>query len=154
MLSGDTRLKAYNYTKYDIGIKLLNGVEFNIKPASFAMITVNDVLFLESTYPNSAFFSKKLLVLVDDNGKEVDVTELGLPARDSGVHQNDEEIIAMLKGSPKKMEQWVSEIEDPIELHAIFEVADKMDISWQKVKILSKYIPEFNEPTEFKDEAE
>lgn len=154
MLSGDTRLKAYNYAKYDIGLKLMNGVEFNIKPGSFAMVTVDDVMFLESTYPSSGFFSKKLLVLVDNNNNEVDVTELGLPARETGVHQSDEEIIAMLKGSPKKMEQWVSEIEDPIELHAIYEVADKMDISWQKVKILSKYIPEFNEPTEFKDEAE
>ena len=147
-------MKAYNYTKYDIGIRLLNNVEYNIKPGSFAILTVNDVLFLESTYPNSGFFSKKLLVLVDDLGNEVGVGELGLPERGADVHQNDGEIITMLKGSAKKMEEWVSAIEDPIELHAIFEVADKMDISWQKVKILSKYIPEFNEPAEFKEGTE
>lgn len=141
MINGDSRYRVWNNAKFDIGIHLMNNVEMNIIPGSFVMLTVNDILFLESRYPNAGLFRKKLLVAMDDNGEELDLLNIGLPAADENAHHSDEEIIAVLKGGAKKLETWLEEIDDPAELHAIYEVAKTLDLPVTKVKILKKFMP-------------
>ena len=144
MINGDERYRVWNRAKFAIGLKLMNGVEMNIKPGSFQILTANDIIYIEATYTVSRFFSKKLLVITDDQNNEIEITSLGLPGTTDDAHQSDDEIIAHLKTSAKKLEEWISQIEDREELHAIYAVAKSLDtdLPLSKIKILKKYIPD------------
>ena len=139
MIPGETRVKVYNRAKYDIGVVLTNGLQFNIKAGSFQLMTINDILYIESTFSNSKFFGTKRLVPVDEVGKEISMVDLGL-AEEETVHKNDDEISAMLKQSAKKIEEWLDTIHDDAELHAIYTVAVSMDLPASKLKILNSRI--------------
>ncbi len=139
MINGEQRLRVYNRAKYDIGVRLINGVSFNIAPNSFQVMTANDIMFIESAYPDSKFFTRKLLMPVDDAGKDINMSEFGfINAED--VHKDDKEISEMLKQPAKKLEAWLATIEDDAELHAIYTVATEMDLPASKLKILSAKI--------------
>ena len=142
MINGETRCRVWNYAKYDIGLKLLNGFEYNVKPGSFIVMSANDILYIESTYPRSALFTKKLLVATDEAGNPVELQDIGLPPAAEEAHMADDEIAALLKSSAKKIEATIAEITDQAELHGIYEVAKQMDLPLQKVKILKKYMPD------------
>lgn len=144
MINGDERYRVWNRAKFSIGLKLMNGVEMNIQPGSFQILTVNDIIYIEATFTASKFFGKKLLVITDDQNNEIAIDTLGLQSPDANAHQNDEEIIAHLKSSAKKLEEWIAAIEDDEELHAIYEVAKSIeaDIPLSKIKILKKYMPD------------
>ena len=142
MANGDTKYRVWNYAKFNIGVKLMNGFEYNIVPGSFFMMTADDIMYIETRYPTLALFSKKLLVPLDENGQPLDLTTIGIMPSSSPVHQTDDEIIAMLGSTQKKIEAWISEIEDPAELHAIYEVAKNADLPASKIKLLKKYIPD------------
>lgn len=144
MVNGDERYRVWNRAKYDIGLKLLSGVEMNVKSGSFQILTVNDIIYIEATYSASRFFAKKLLVITDDRDQEIDIEQLGLPRTADDAHNSDDEIIAHLKQSAKKIEEWVSQINDREELHAIYTVAKSMEgeLSFAKIKALKKYIPD------------
>lgn len=139
MINGEQRLRVYNRAIYDIGVRLINGVSFNISPNSFQIMTANDIMFIESAYSNSRFFTRKLLVPVDDTGKDIEMSEFGFVDAED-MHKDDKEISEMLKQSAKKLEAWLATIDDDAELHAIYTVATKMDLPASKLKILSAKI--------------
>lgn len=141
MLNGDLRLRVYNRAKYSVGVKTLNGIQYNITPGSFQILTVNDILYIESAF-KSKFFTRKILVPVDESGKDIDMAELGYGnmADIQEVHYNDNQIADMLKQSVKKIEAWIETINDAAELHAIFEVAKDMDLPASKLKVLNSHI--------------
>lgn len=143
MLNGEKRLRVYNRCKYDIGVSLINGASVAIRAGSFQLLTVNDILYIESICANTKFFSSKMLVAVDDSGKDVAFEQLGLYPDDTAEpHLNDEEITAMLKQSVKKIEAWIETINDPAELDAIYLVAKSMDLPASKTKVLSTKMPD------------
>ena len=140
MLNGDARLRVYNRAVYDIGVTTINGFSFNIRPNSFQMMTVNDIMYIESAFPKSAFFSRGLLEAVDETGKTVSITDMGFPPSEQR-HVTEDEIKKMLGKSAKAIEEWLDSIADDSERHTIFTVAQKMDLPSSKLKILSKYMP-------------
>ena len=136
-------LKVYNRCKYDIGIKTINGRSMTIKAGSFQLMTVNDIMYVESICTANKFFSQKMLVPVDDDGNDIEMDQLGLhPDEELPVHMDDKQIEGMLKQSVKKIEEWLSGIEDQAEIHGIYEVAMKMDLPQSKLKILKAKMPE------------
>ena len=142
MLEGTSRVKIYNQCKYNIGLTLLNGVQILIRPNSFQIATLDDILYIESTYSNRQYFSAKKLVAYDNTGKIIDFSEYGFAIPDNEHHHNDEEIISMLKQGPKKIEAWLDTINDKAELHAIYEVAIEQDLPASKLKVLASKIPD------------
>lgn len=142
-MDAEQRFRVYNKCKYDIGVKTINGMNLNIKAGSFQLLTVNDILFIESMCRANKFFSAKMLVIVDDTGKEIALETIGL-AKDESVqeHMSDNEIYAMLKKNNKQIEAWLSNIDDKAELHNIFMVAKTADISSSKLKILHDKMPD------------
>ena len=143
MNSYDERYRVFNRCKYDIGVKTINGLNVNIKAGGFQMLTANDILYIESICTHRKFFSAKMLVPVGEDGKDIDIENIGI-YQDSGTqeHMNDDEIIAMLKKSNKQIEAWLKDINEPSELHSIYLVAKKMDISTGKLKILHDKMPD------------
>lgn len=139
----DQRYRVFNKCKYDIGVQTLNGLHMNIRAGSFQMLTANDILYIESICVHRKFFSEKMLVAVDETGKELDLNTLGIVKDESTpVHMTDIEISAMLKKTAKQIEAWLENIDDPAELHAIYEVAKKADITSAKMKILHDKMPD------------
>ena len=141
-MNGDTRVRVYNKCHYDIGVNLINGIGINIRTGSFQIMTVDDVLFIESICGERKFFSQKMLVAVDNQGKEIPFEEIGLYVEDkTNVHLQDDEIKAELKKSAKNIGEWLDTITDVTELHSIYLIAKKIDLPASKIKILKEKIP-------------
>ena len=138
----ETLYRVYNRCKHDIGVMKQNGIGVNIKAGGFQMLSANDIAFIESNCANVKYFSQKMLVPVDDDGNDVPLRQVHIPEYDEAfVHMNDAEITAALKGSLKKIEEWLNNIDDPAELHAIYKVAQELDLPASKLKLLSSKMP-------------
>lgn len=134
--------RVNNRCKHDIGVTLMNGMQYNIKAGSFQMLSAMDIQYIESICNNTKYFASKMLVAVDKDGKDVDFEKIGIYVEeDTPVHMNDNEISALLRKSAKQIEAGLSDIDDPAELHAIYMVAKDMDLPASKLKVLKAKIP-------------
>ena len=141
-MDNEKRFRVYNRCNYDIGVQLVNGLAPNIRAGGFQLLTVNDILYIESLCSRDKFFSSKRLVAVDDNGNELSLSQLGGYQDDTvEQHLSNEEISAMLKKPVKAIEAWLEKVEDSQELHSIFLVAKDMDLPSSKLKLLKAKIP-------------
>ncbi len=143
MINGEQRYRVYNRCNHDIGVYVTNGQQsLNIKPDSFAVLSVNDILYIESICNKKKFFSAKMLVPVDDNGQDLTLEAVGgFTDESTQVHHNTKEIEANLKKSFNAFKDWISKIDDPVELHEVWEVGRKMDLPASKVKLLNSKMP-------------
>lgn len=140
-MNGEVRLRVYNKQRYDIGVRTVNGQGINIKQGSFGVFSVNDILYIESlTTPG--FISSKMLIPVDENGKELELSELGIYDTGFDPVLTEEEITSALKQSVKKIEAWIENIDDIVELDHIYDVAVKMELPLNKIKVLKKKMPD------------
>ena len=138
----EARYRVYNRCKYDIGVTVTDGRQYNIKPGSFAFMTAADIEYVESICQGKKFFGSGMLVAVDGNNKEIPLDRLNIVEAEEGEKSlTDEEITAALKKSVKAVEAWLNAIDDPVELHAIYKVASEMDLPASKLKILSAKMP-------------
>jgi len=142
-MNGDLRYRVYNRCNHAIGVYVNNGQQsLNIKPGSFAVLSVNDILYIESICNHVKFFSAHMLVAVDDNGKDLTLEEIGgFTDESTGKHHSVEEIEANLKKSLNAFKLWINDIDDPVELHEIWEVGKHMDLPASKLKILNAKLP-------------
>ena len=141
MLSGDMRYRVYNKCKHDIGVMTTAGIPVNIKAGNFQMLTINDILYIETSCRNKKYFSAKMLVPYDDNNTEIKIEDIGLYPDPSSEHIDDDYIATMLKQSVKKIEAWLDEITDEAELHSIYMKAMDMDLNVSKLKVLKAKMP-------------
>lgn len=140
-MDGDKKLRVYNRCKYDIGVHLMSGQQPNIKAGSFIMLSVNDIMYIESTSKRK-IFSARMLVAVDDNNKDINFEELGGYTDEYATpHLSDEEIVDRLNKSAKAISVWLNEIDEPEELHAILEVAKTLDLPASKLKVIKNKMP-------------
>lgn len=140
-MDGDKKYRVYNRCKYDIGVNLISGQQTNIIAGTFIMLSINDILYIESTSKRK-IFSAKMLVPVDENNNDVGLEDLGgFPDAYAAPHLNDEEIREKLNKSAKVIASWLDEIEEPEELHAIFEVAKEMDLPASKLRVIQAKMP-------------
>ncbi len=144
-MDGEKKFRVFNRCAFDVGVSLISGLSINIKPNSFAMLSVNDILYIESICQKRKFFSSKMLVPVDESGKDLSLEDLGgytdeVSATEQKRHDTDE-IILNLKKPYKAFEAWIKKIDDPSELYAIWEVGRSVDLPASKLKILQEKIP-------------
>lgn len=138
----DIRYRVKNMCRYDIGVKTVNGLSLMIAAGSFQMMTADDIAYVESICTVNKFFSKRMLIPYDNMGNEVPLDKLGMyVAEDEVQHLDDATIMNMLKQTPKKIEAWLSEIDDPAELDAISTVAKTMDLTASKLKVINAKMP-------------
>ena len=145
MMNGDTRIRVYNKCNYDIGVTLSSGQKPNIRRGSFLPLSVDDILYIESIARGRKPFSSKELVPVSNDGKELTLEDLGgYTDTYTEKHFSEEEITANLKKPFKAVENWLNKIEDPVELHAISEIAIKMDLPGSKLKLVQAKVPKID----------
>ncbi len=141
-MDGTTRIRVYNRCNYDIGVTLTSGQKPNIRKGSFLPLSVDDILYIESIARGRKPFSSKELVPVSNDGKDLTLEDLGgYTDTYAEQHFSKEEIEANLKKPFKAVENWLKKIDDPVELHAIGEVADAMDLPGSKLKLIQAKIP-------------
>ena len=115
------------------------------KPGSFAVLSVNDILYIESICNRKKFFSAKMLVPVDDNGKDLTLEDIGgFTDTSTEVHYDVDEIQTNLQKPFAAFKAWINKIEDPVEIHAVWEVGKEMDLPASKLKILQAKMPNKN----------
>lgn len=128
--------------RYDIGVTLPNGVSVLIPAGGFQLLTADDIAYIEGICMVDKFFSKRMLVPFNSKNEEVKLEDVGMiPMEDEAKHLTDEEITAMLKGTAKKLETALNSVDDPAELHAIAEMAIKLDLPASKMKLIEAKVP-------------
>ena len=142
-MNGDIRYRVYNRCNHDIGVYVSNGQQsLNIKTGSFAVLSVNDILYIESICNKKKFFSAKMLVPVDDTGKDLTLEDIGgFTDESAGIHYDSDEIMLNLKKPFNAVKAWLAKIDDPVEIHAIWEVGKEMDLPASKLKLLQTKMP-------------
>ena len=143
--TGDTRIRVVNKCNYDIGISLMTGQSVNLRPGSPIVMTVNDIMYVESICAKKKFFSSGMICMYDnDNGEQLTLEKIG-GYTDSYTekHYDNDEINANLRKSVKAFGEWLKPIEDPSELHAIWDIARTMDdLPASKLKLLKAKLPQ------------
>ena len=134
-------LQVYNTANFDVGVTLSSTQQRVIRHDSFLPMSVDDILYIESNCHAKPFSSRRL-VIKDREGKEYTLEDLG-GFTDPYVkqHFDADEIAANLSKSAKHITAWLSEIDDPVELDAIGEMAKKMDLPGSKLKIVQAKVP-------------
>lgn len=138
----DPTYKVCNRQKYDIGIVLDNGRQYNIRPGSFALLTAEQIQYVESVCRKRRFFASHMLEVEDKNGHVVNLEDLRIAEDPDEKVLTDAEITAALKKSVKQVEAWINTIDDPAELHAVYTVAVGMDLPTSKLKVLRTKMPD------------
>ena len=140
-MDGQKTFRVYNRCNYDIGITLPSGQQPVIRHGSFLPMTVNDILYFESVSRKKPFSSKQLVAVSDEN-KDLTLEDIGgYTDTYAEMHYDNEAISANLKKSAKQIEKWLEDINDPIEIHGIIEVAKALDLPASKMKILRAKAP-------------
>jgi hypothetical protein len=144
-MDNSTTFRVYNNTNYDIGITLSTNQQRAIRAGTFLPnISVEDILFIENN-ARCKPFSSKLLLVKDTNDKELSLEDIGgYTDPYAEKHFSPDEIAAQLEKSAKSIAAWLKDIEDPIELDAIRDMADKMDLPGSKLKVIQAKIPNRN----------
>jgi hypothetical protein len=144
-MDGNKVFRVFNRCNYDIGVTLTSGQKPNIRKGSFLPLSVNDILYIESIARRRRPFSSGELVAVTDDGKDLKLADLGgYEDTYTAKHFNKDEIMANLKKSAKQVETWLNSIDDPIELHAIKEAAEKIDLPASKLRLLQEKLPDID----------
>lgn len=128
------KVKIRNTTTYDIGLKALNGIEYNIKPGLFARMDRDDVEYNMSLAP-SLFQAPAQLVVEDEELNDM----MGI---DATVEICDKATVEKyLKGSAAKLKSWLTDNAKPNVLEMVYIVAKTMDLPGSKIKILQEFMP-------------
>lgn len=150
-MDGSTLFRVYNNMNYDIGITLSSGQKPVIRSGSFLPISVNDILYIESIALRVKPFSSKMFIIRDNDNNDLTLEDIGgFSDPYAKKHYDADEIAANLSKNAKHISAWLKEIDDPIELDAIRDMAEKMDLPGSKLKIIQAKVPNKNllEPEE------
>ena len=141
-MDGNVQFRVQNRTNYDIGVTLTSGMQTVIRKDSFLPLSVNDILYIESTSLRRKPFSSGSLVPTTNDNKDLKLEDLGGFTDTYTVkHFSDEEILANLEKPNKAVKLWLDTIEDELELYAISEVAKRMDLPGSKLKLIQAKLP-------------
>lgn len=137
----DKKIRVYNPNKFDVGIRLLNGTEQNVRHGSFTMLTQDDIDYIASI---SKVFSKAYLRVETTEEPEV-LENLGINKDEEPNFMDDIDIKKKLALSVNKLGAWLDTIEDKVLLHRIADIAKENDIPASKMKLIAAKVPEVDD---------
>lgn len=127
-------IRLWNKQKFDIGVVLSdNPAGVNIGHGKFQMVSEDDLYFISATCD----FLQRGLLEVEENKAQV-LEDAGVVS----VAVKDDEIKKYLSGSAKKLGEWLVDINDPIVLDKIYDMATQMDLTAAKLKVLREKMPD------------
>lgn len=134
------RVRITNTSQHDVGLVNQNGVEYNIRPGTFIALTKDDVEYMVAIAPKLFASAERAAELRIDNeelAKDMNIAAPGDPT------PADESVIRKaLGGNLTQLRKYVSNIEDPYLIEAIYQTALKMDLPQSKMNILREVFPQ------------
>lgn len=129
------RVKVFNDTKFNIGLKDTRGVEYNIKPGAFGLFDKQDVEYF-ATIARKLFDQPHRLRIEDAE------VAAGCGVATEGDDPCDPAVIRKrLQGSLGKVQTYIDSIEDGYLLDLVCDVALQMDLSNSKMALLREKCP-------------
>ena len=135
----DEKIRVYNKTKHNVGVYLLDlpNVGHNIGPGMFLYMTSADIEMLTAS---TTLFSDGTLC-PEEKGKGI-LADAGIDVENSPAFADAEAIRKALSQSGKKIEEWLSGIDQGRVLDAIYDVAMEMNLPASKLKVLQAKMPD------------
>lgn len=130
-------IRITNVRKFNVGVKLQNGIEYNIKPGGFITLSRTDVEYIASIAPE--LFREEKILRLDD--REVSV-ENGFIGSVEEEPLDEEQIRKRLAMPVKKMATWLEGVTEPYLLDAVYDVARTMDLPAGKLRALQAKMPD------------
>lgn len=129
-------IRVLNKNPFDVGVKKMDGLtSMNIRAGSFALMTVEDIQWINSICP---LFERGILRLRKED--EHILSEMGTHVEENPNVLTDEEIRAELAKTARSIDKWLGGItEDYVKAH-IAEIALEMDLAKSKLDVLRKYV--------------
>lgn len=127
------RYRIWNKNKYDVGVRLLNNIEINIRPNSFYSVDEDNLIFLNSV---CSLFKDFTLTIEDKNAREI----LGIEKQVFDTF-DDEIILQCLNESFDEMKAKFSLIDNANVKYKIFDMARSIseDLTGKKLKYLAEF---------------
>ena len=132
----ENRIRVQNMTKYNIGIRLMNGMERNIAPGVAIQLPPDDVEYIMQLAPKLFAPPCKLKVYSEELNEIFGIAET--PTTPSS---DKEYIRKKLRGKTEQVKAWLSENHDGHMIEAICEVAKEMDLPASKMKLVEAMVP-------------
>lgn len=130
------KIRLVNQTRYDIGVRLMNGVERAIRAGSFTLVSKDDVEYLYSIAPSLFNMPSQLLVQEEET-----ISELGIADSVAEATVTKEQMRKILTGKVALLKEWLDEERAPFELEIMAEVAKEIDLPASKMALLNKKLP-------------
>lgn len=135
----ENRIKVINKTNFDVGLELIaNPAGVVVRAKSFTYMTEDDIGYNISR--NTAF--QKCYVGVEKEKEKEIMEDNGIYPEENPAFLTDDEIKKVFAGSAKKIEDWIKDIDDPLLLDRVFNLAKECNLPMNKLKVLQKYLPD------------
>lgn len=136
-MASEKNVRLYNPQKFDVGVKLLDNERgMNVRAGSFIQISENDVAYINSI---STLLRRGILRV--EKEKEILLKEVGIDAETDPCFITDDEIRKKLGMSAKKIEEWISTVDEPFILDRVYDAAVDMNLTMSKIKVLQAAMP-------------
>lgn len=130
------RIRVWNDTKADIGLRDYRGIEYNIKPKSFVMLDEDDVAYFVSIA--RCMFDEPHRLRIENKES---AQKCGVDTEQEDI-TNHEYIKKALNRTVSKVRDYIADINDPFLADVVVEVANEMDLPNSKMSILRDKWPE------------
>ena len=134
----DDKIILRNPQKFDVGIVTLEKEHgINIRAGSFAIVNQNEINYLAST---STLLQDGILTVDDEHIESM--KKVGIDPETDPNFIKDEEIKKKLAGTTKKLTEWLDTVEQGHILDRIYDIADSMNLSADKLRVLREKMPD------------
>lgn len=128
------KVRVRNVSTYDIGLRAINGIEYNIKAGLFIPMNRDDVEYNMALAPK-LFEAPPQLVVQDEELNNIMGVDVASEICDKTVAEK------YLKGAANKLRAWLTENNKPNVLEVVFKTAEGMDLPASKIKVLQEFMP-------------
>lgn len=129
------KVRVMNVTPYNVGLKAMNGMEYNIRPHLFVLMNREDVEYNMAIAPK-LFNAPAQLIVSDEELNSM----MGIDAETANVCDRAD-IEKVLKGTAAKLRAWLNENKQPHVLESVYQIAKEMDLAASKIRVLQEFMP-------------
>lgn len=134
----EDKIVLKNPQKFDVGIvTMAKPMGVNIKAGSFCLVNQDELNYIASI----CTLLQDGILTVDDEHVEA-MKEVGIDPKTDPNFISDDEIRKKLGGTAKKLREWLQTVDKGHILDRVYDVAVTMNLSADKLKVLTERMPD------------
>ena len=133
------RVRISNTSRHDVGLVTQSGIEYNIRPGAFIALSKDDAEYMVAIAPRLFATDERPGELRIDNeelAKDLNIVAPGDPSP-----TDDIVIKKALSGTVNQLKKYVADVESPLLIDAICEMAKTMDLPQSKMRVIQDAFP-------------